>query len=66
MNLTMLERTPVCAAYDAVCAEAGRLGARVLDSELVGLVPRAALGPEPGRLRIKGFCSRMILEERLP
>lgn len=66
MNLTKLGRTPVFAAYDAVCAEAGRLGASVLDSELVGLVPRAALGSEPGRLRIKGFCSRMILEERLP
>ena len=66
MNLTNLERTPVFAAYDAVCAQAERLGASVLDSELVGLVPRAALGPEPARLRIKAFSSRMILEERLP
>ncbi len=66
MNLTELKRTPVFAAYDAVSIEAGRLGVPVLGSELVGLVPRAALGPDPERLRIKGFNPRMILEERLP
>ena len=66
MNLTKLDLTPVSAAYDAVCMQAVRLGASVLGSELVGLVPRATLGPDPGRLRIKGFSPRMILEERLP
>ncbi len=65
MNLTKLDQTPVYAAYDAVCAQAARIGAAVLDSELVGLVPRAALGSDPVRLRIKGFNPRMILEERL-
>lgn len=65
MNLTKLGPTPVFAAYDAVCAHATRLGANVLNSELVGLAPFAALGPEPGRLQIRGFNRGMILEERL-
>ena len=65
MNLTRLDLTPVDAAFDAVCAEAAGIGVRVRDSELVGLVPRAALGPQPDRLRIRGFRSAMILEERL-
>ncbi len=65
MNLTRLDLTPLDAAYDAVCAAASRLGVQVLGSEIVGLVPRAALGPAPARLRIADFGPGMILEERL-
>lgn len=65
MNLTRLDETPVFAAFDAVCKEAARLGVPVLDSQLVGLVPRAALGPDPDRLRIRGFHEGMILEASL-
>ena len=65
MNLTDLEKTPVPAAFDAVCREAGRQGVQVLGSELVGLAPRRALGPDPHRLRIRGFHQGMLLEERL-
>ena len=65
MNLTRLDETPVFAAFDAVSREALRLGVTVLDTELVGLVPRAALGGDPARLRIRGFRDGMILEECL-
>lgn len=66
MNLTRLNETSVFAAYDAVCAAADRLGVAVIGSELVGLAPRAALGPDPLRLQIRGFSEGMILEEHLP
>ena len=65
MNVTDIERTPVHAAFDAVCEEAAERGVSVLGSELVGLAPRAALGSDPRRLRIKGFHEGMLLENRL-
>jgi len=43
MNLTDYRTTSMAAVFDAVATEAARAGARVLDSELIGLVPRAAL-----------------------
>lgn len=43
MNLTDFEVTPLHAAFDAVRAAAERVGVRVLESELVGLAPRAAV-----------------------
>lgn len=42
MNLTDLERTSVAVALDAVRRSAGERGARVQETELVGLVPLAA------------------------
>lgn len=65
MNLTDLDQTPVDRAFDAVCAQAAAMGVRVLGSELVGLVPRAALGPNPQRLQISGYQPGMVLENRL-
>ncbi len=65
MNLTSLDETPVFKAFEAVCRHAAMLGVRVLDTELVGLVPRSALGPRPDRLKIRGFHEGMILETRL-
>ena len=43
MNLTDLERTSVAVALDAVRSSAERRGARVEETELVGLVPLAAV-----------------------
>ena len=43
INLTNLKITPLHAVFDAACAEAERRGLRVTGSEIVGLVPRAAL-----------------------
>jgi glutamate formiminotransferase len=53
-------------AFDAVCREAAALGVTVRQSELVGLLPRAALeGTTPAALRLSGFREDQILEERL-
>jgi glutamate formiminotransferase len=46
MNLDDVARTPPAAAFAAVAREAARRGARVVERELIGLVPEAALGGE--------------------
>jgi len=43
MNLTDYRRTSIPRAFEAVRREAIRLGAEILDTEIVGLVPAAAL-----------------------
>ena len=43
MNLTDLKVTPLHAAFDEACRRAEARGLRVTGSELVGLIPRAAL-----------------------
>ena len=43
MNLTDLRVTPLHAAFDEVCRRAEARGLRVTGSELVGLIPKAAL-----------------------
>ena len=65
MNITQPDLTPLPLVFDEVSRLAAGLGAEVVASELVGLVPRAALGPDPSRMRIVGFHDGMILEERL-
>lgn len=66
MNLVDLRHTTVAGAFDAVVAAARGLGVAVLESEIVGLVPRAALGGRsPLELRIAGWSDGLILEEQL-
>ncbi|HYS70843.1 MAG TPA: glutamate formimidoyltransferase, partial [Thermoplasmata archaeon] len=67
MNLTDFTRTPPVAAFDAVSTNAAKLGVPVAGSEIVGLVPQAALPPNPvGRLKLEAFdASRQILENRI-
>lgn len=65
MNITQPDLTPLPLVFDEVSRLAAGLGVEVVASELVGLVPRAALGADPSRLRIVGFDEGMILEERL-
>ena len=43
MNLTNYEKTPIFRVFEAVKREAARYGVSVLESEIVGLVPSAAL-----------------------
>ena len=43
MNLTNFEKTPVFRVFELVKREAARYGVTVLESEIVGLVPAAAL-----------------------
>lgn len=67
MNLVDFERTPLHEAFEAVRREAARHGVEVRDSEVVGLVPAAALLPAAARaLRIDGFTLRRVLDHRLP
>jgi len=66
MNLTNYEETPILRVFEAVRSEADRRGAAVLESEIVGLVPEAALPAAPEQsLRLAGFSSSQVLEQRL-
>ena len=66
MNLTNYEKTPIVRVFEAIRQEAERRGTSVLESELVGLVPEAALPPDPERsLLLTGFNLNQVLEHRL-
>ncbi len=66
MNLTNFEKTPVSRVFDAVTREAERYGVSVLESEIVGLVPAAALTDVAEHyLRLSGFRRDQVLENRL-
>lgn len=66
MNLTNFEETPMHVAFEAVKREAEKQGLQVLGSEVVGLVPEAALlhAAEHG-LRLERFDRSQVLETRL-
>lgn len=66
MNLTNFEETPLHVAFEAVRREAEEQGVRVLDSEVVGLVPQRALihAAEFG-LKLRNFDPTQVLEVRL-
>ena len=66
MNLVDFEITGLRAAFDAVREGGARRGMEVLDSEVVGLVPQAALGPaDVAYLRLEGFDAEHQILERL-
>ncbi|HEU4399065.1 MAG TPA: glutamate formimidoyltransferase [Actinomycetota bacterium] len=66
MNLLDFRVTPPAVAFAAVAGLAGRAGARVVRSEVVGLLPAAALaGSDPAELRLDGFTPDLLLEERI-
>ena len=66
MNLTNYEQTPISLVFDAVKREAARYGVDILDSEIVGLVPAAAMAAaDAASLQIKDFSSNQVLENRL-
>ena len=66
MNLTNHEKTPIYRVFDLVKREAERYGVQVLESEIVGLVPSAALTQTAEYfLRLEGFSSNQILEKKL-
>src|SRR5438270_13608552 len=56
MNLTNYEKTPIFRVFDVVKREAARYGVHVLESEIVGLVPSAALHAAAEHyLQLEGF-----------
>ncbi len=66
MNLVDHEVTGVRAAYDAVVAQATARGSEVTDSEIVGLVPAAAMpDDDAAHVRLQGFDPSTQVLERL-
>jgi len=66
MNLTNFEKTPIFRVFEVVRREAERHGVRVLESEIVGLVPAAALhAAAEFYLQIEGFKPDQVLENKL-
>lgn len=66
MNLTNFQETPMDVVFEAVSREARRHGVGVLESEIIGLVPAAALPSDAGRvLRLARFSPHQVLESRL-
>jgi glutamate formiminotransferase len=66
MNLTNYEKTPVFRVFEMVKREAERYGVSILESEIVGLIPSAALTRSAEfYLQIEGFSDNQILEKKL-
>jgi glutamate formiminotransferase len=66
MNLTNYEKTPVFRVFEMVKREAERYGVTVLESEIVGLVPAAALMQAAEHyLQLEGFSDAQVLEKKL-
>jgi glutamate formiminotransferase len=66
MNLTNYKETSMAAAFDAIVREAAADGVRVLESEIVGLVPADALPADPARrLKLRAEDLDKVLERRL-
>jgi glutamate formiminotransferase len=66
MNLTNYEKTPIFRVFEAVKREAERYGVTILESEIVGLVPAAALNAcAEYYLQAAGFSAQQVLENKL-
>ena len=66
MNLTNFEKTPLFRVFEMVKREAERHGVAVVESEIVGLVPAAALTASAAWfLQLGGFSEKQILENKL-
>jgi glutamate formiminotransferase len=66
INLTNYEKTPMHRVFDAVRREAERYGVTVLESEIIGLTPQAALvSAAEHYLQLGRFSSSQILDNRV-
>jgi glutamate formiminotransferase len=66
MNLTNYEKTPIFRVYDLVKREAERYGVSIRESEIVGLVPSAALVRSAEYyLQLDRFTDDQLLEKKL-
>jgi glutamate formiminotransferase / formiminotetrahydrofolate cyclodeaminase len=66
MNLTDFEQTPIARVFETVKREASRYGVAAVSSEIVGLIPKAALEQAAEWfLQVENFDSSLILENRL-
>ncbi len=66
MNLTNYEKTPLFRVFETVKREAARYGVSVLESEIIGLVPSAALTQSAAWfLQVSDFTDAQVLENAL-
>jgi len=66
MNLTNFKKTPILRVFEMVKNEAEHHGISVLDSEIVGMVPREAIYAVASTvLRVENFSPTLILEEQV-
>jgi glutamate formiminotransferase len=66
MNLTSYDVTNLHDAFEAVRREAEALGVRVIASEIVGLVPQAALDRAAAHfLKLENYSPDVVLENRI-
>jgi glutamate formiminotransferase len=66
MNLTNYQKTPIFRVFELVKREAARYGVAVLESEIVGLIPSAALvSAAEYFLQLERFSGDQILENKL-
>ena len=66
MNLTNFEKTPIYRVFECVKREAERYGVSVLESEIVGLIPQAALTQSAAWfLQVSDFSDKQVLENAL-
>lgn len=66
MNLTNCRETPLKVVFDRVQNLAAERGVDILESELIGLMPKYALaGTTPEYLKLKDFSERRLLETHI-
>jgi glutamate formiminotransferase len=66
MNLLDFRVTGLATAFEAVAGLAADAGVEVVDSEIVGLVPEAALaGVRAESVKLHGFSRDLVIEERI-
>ncbi len=66
MNLTNYQKTPIFRVFEIVKREAERYGVSILESEIVGLVPSAALiSAAEFYLQLERFGPDQVLENKL-
>ena len=66
MNLTNYQKTPIFRVFEMVKREAERYGVSILESEIVGLVPSAALvSAAEFYLQLERFGEAQVLEHKL-
>jgi len=66
INLTNYEKTPVFRVFELVKREAARYGVAVLESEVIGLIPAAALTASAAwYLQMDTFADGQVLENKL-
>ena len=66
MNLTNFEKTPMFRVFELVKREAERYGVAILESEIIGLIPQAALTQSAAWfLQVSDFSDKQVLENAL-